>query len=230
MSQKPLTYADAGVSIDAGNALVKAIGPLARSTARAGADAELGGFGGFFDLKAAGYDDPLLVAANDAPVVVDSAGCGAANEGLGRLLGTAEARAVLGAGARLLGVARHPTPARATRHRTRRWWSRTRATSGTCRRPTARCRTVLAPAYRLRETSDDGLCCGAGGAYAALEPELSTAIRQRKVDAIRLAGERPDPLVVSANPGCAMHLGAAGLDVRHPAELLADALEERPRG
>jgi phosphoribosylformylglycinamidine cyclo-ligase len=65
MSQKPLTYADAGVSIDAGNALVKTIGPLARSTARPGADAQLGGFGGFFDLKAAGYADPLLVAAND---------------------------------------------------------------------------------------------------------------------------------------------------------------------
>src|ERR1041385_7118805 len=65
MSQKPLTYADAGVSIDAGNALVKTIGPLARSTARPGEDAELGGFGGFFDLKAAGYRDPLLVAAND---------------------------------------------------------------------------------------------------------------------------------------------------------------------
>ncbi|MGI8705589.1 MAG: phosphoribosylformylglycinamidine cyclo-ligase [Sphingomicrobium sp.] len=65
MGQKPLTYADAGVSIDAGNALVKAIAPLARSTARPGADAELGGFGGLFDLKAAGYRDPLLVAAND---------------------------------------------------------------------------------------------------------------------------------------------------------------------
>lgn len=65
MSQKPLTYADAGVSIDAGNALVKAIAPLARSTSRPGAGAELGGFGGFFDLKAAGYGDPLLVAAND---------------------------------------------------------------------------------------------------------------------------------------------------------------------
>ena len=63
--QKPLTYADAGVSIAAGNALVKAIAPLAKSTARPGANAELGGFGGFFDLKAAGYDDPLLVAAND---------------------------------------------------------------------------------------------------------------------------------------------------------------------
>ena len=65
MTQKPLTYADAGVSIAAGNALVNAIGPLARSTARPGADAELGGFGGLFDLKAAGYRDPLLVAAND---------------------------------------------------------------------------------------------------------------------------------------------------------------------
>ena len=65
MSQKPLTYADAGVSIDAGNALVKAIGPLARSTARPGAGAELGGFGGIFDPRAAGYKDPLLVAAND---------------------------------------------------------------------------------------------------------------------------------------------------------------------
>jgi len=65
MSDKPLTYADAGVSIEAGNALVKRIGPLARSTARPGADAELGGFGGLFDLKAAGYNDPLLVAAND---------------------------------------------------------------------------------------------------------------------------------------------------------------------
>ena len=65
MSQKPLTYADSGVSIDAGNALVKAIGPLAKSTARPGADAQLGGFGGFFDVKATGYRDPLLVAAND---------------------------------------------------------------------------------------------------------------------------------------------------------------------
>jgi len=59
------TYEHAGVSIAAGNALVKAIGPLAKSTARPGADAELGGFGGFFDLRAAGYKDPLLVAGND---------------------------------------------------------------------------------------------------------------------------------------------------------------------
>lgn len=59
------TYEQAGVSIAAGNALVRAIAPLAKSTRRPGADAELGGFGGFFDLKAAGFEDPLLVAAND---------------------------------------------------------------------------------------------------------------------------------------------------------------------
>ena len=59
------TYAEAGVDIAAGNALVRAIAPLARATRRAGADADLGGFGGFFDLRAAGFSDPLLVAAND---------------------------------------------------------------------------------------------------------------------------------------------------------------------
>jgi phosphoribosylaminoimidazole synthetase len=60
-----VAYADSGVDIDAGNALVDAIKPLVRSTRRPGADAELGGFGGLFDLKAAGYRDPVLVAATD---------------------------------------------------------------------------------------------------------------------------------------------------------------------
>ena len=60
-----LTYAQAGVDIDAGNALVEAIKPLARATRRPGADAALGGFGALFDLKAAGYDDPLLVSTTD---------------------------------------------------------------------------------------------------------------------------------------------------------------------
>jgi phosphoribosylformylglycinamidine cyclo-ligase len=60
-----ITYADAGVDIDAGNALVKLIAPMAKATRRAGADSDLGGFGGLFDLKAAGFTDPILVAAND---------------------------------------------------------------------------------------------------------------------------------------------------------------------
>jgi len=62
---KGLTYADAGVDIDAGNRLVDLIRPAVRATRRPGADGEIGGFGGVFDLKAAGFADPVLVAAND---------------------------------------------------------------------------------------------------------------------------------------------------------------------
>jgi phosphoribosylformylglycinamidine cyclo-ligase len=64
-AEKGLTYADAGVDIDAGNAMVERIRPILRATRRRGADAEIGGFGGLFDLKAAGFEDPILVAAND---------------------------------------------------------------------------------------------------------------------------------------------------------------------
>ena len=60
-----LTYADAGVDIDAGDRLIDAIKPLAKSTRRPGADASLGGFGALFDLKAAGFEDPLIVATTD---------------------------------------------------------------------------------------------------------------------------------------------------------------------
>jgi phosphoribosylformylglycinamidine cyclo-ligase len=67
MAEKPrgLTYAQAGVDIDAGNKMVELIKPLVRATARPGADAEIGGFGGLFDLKRIGYRDPVLVAATD---------------------------------------------------------------------------------------------------------------------------------------------------------------------
>ena len=64
-ADQPMTYLDAGVDIDAGNAFVKLIKPLAAATSRKGADGALGGFGGLFDLKAAGFIDPILVAAND---------------------------------------------------------------------------------------------------------------------------------------------------------------------
>jgi phosphoribosylformylglycinamidine cyclo-ligase len=64
-SRKSLTYADSGVDIDIGNRLVDRIRPSVRATRRPGASAELGGFGGLFDLKAAGFVDPILVAAND---------------------------------------------------------------------------------------------------------------------------------------------------------------------
>ena len=65
LTSNGLSYKQAGVDIDAGNALVEAIKPAVRSTRRPGADGEIGGFGGLFDLKAAGFVDPVLVAAND---------------------------------------------------------------------------------------------------------------------------------------------------------------------
>jgi phosphoribosylformylglycinamidine cyclo-ligase len=65
MSKDNLTYAQSGVDIDAGNRMVDMIKPLVKATARPGADAEIGGFGGLFDLKRTGFKDPILVAAND---------------------------------------------------------------------------------------------------------------------------------------------------------------------
>jgi phosphoribosylformylglycinamidine cyclo-ligase len=65
MADKGLSYASSGVDIDAGNRMVELIKPLVRATARAGADAEIGGFGGLFDLKRAGFTDPVLVAGTD---------------------------------------------------------------------------------------------------------------------------------------------------------------------
>ncbi|MGQ0672323.1 MAG: phosphoribosylformylglycinamidine cyclo-ligase [Hyphomicrobium sp.] len=64
-TSQPITYAQSGVDIDAGNALVEAIKPLVKATRRIGADADLGGFGGLFDLKRAGFKDPILVSTND---------------------------------------------------------------------------------------------------------------------------------------------------------------------
>jgi glycolate oxidase iron-sulfur subunit len=161
----------------------------------------------------------------DATVVVDSAGCGAAMKDYGHLLGTPEAAAF----ARRVRdfsewlESRDPPTVRST--------GRIVVVQDPChlrhvQKGAGAVRAVLAPAYITVDTDDDGLCCGAGGAYNALQPELAADIRDRKVAAIRrAAGGRADPLVASANPGCAMHLAAAGLDVRHPADLLAEALD-----
>jgi glycolate oxidase iron-sulfur subunit len=160
----------------------------------------------------------------DTPVVVDSAGCGAAMKDYGRLLGTEEA-AMFAARVRDFSewlVGRAPLPVRPT--------GRVVVVQDPChlrhvQHAAGAVRTMLAPAYATLDTDDDGLCCGAGGAYNALQPDPSNEIRDRKVAAIRRAAGGEEPLVVSANPGCAMHLGAAGLDVRHPADLLSEALD-----
>ena len=90
-------------------------------------------------------------------------------------------------------------------------------------------RRVLAPYLDVVELDDEGLCCGAGGAYSALQPELAATIRDRKLASIERAQRRSGATIVaSANPGCAMHLGAAGVDARHPMDLVAEAIGADP--
>ena len=162
----------------------------------------------------------------DAPILVNSAGCGAAMKDYGHLLGTAEAErfaarvvdvhewladrvGLLPAPARSLGPVIVQDPCH-LRH---------------VQKAHLPVRAVLAHVAEIVELDDDGLCCGAGGAYSALEPELAGEIRVRKLAAIARAVDRSGAKVVaSANPGCAMHLAAAGLDVRHPLDLVAEAL------
>jgi glycolate oxidase iron-sulfur subunit len=159
----------------------------------------------------------------DAPIVVDSAGCGAALADYGHLLDTDAARAFA---ARVVDVstwlADRPLP---ELHRR----DVTVVVQDPChlrhvQRAHLPVAALLARAYDVRLTADDGLCCGAGGAYSAFEPELSAAVRDRKVHALRAAAAGRPFVVASANPGCALHLTAAGLPVRHPVELLEECL------
>ena len=166
----------------------------------------------------------------DAPILVDSAGCGAAMEEYGELVGGDEARRFAErvvdvsewlaervdllpepAGERPVVIVQDPCHLRHVQ----------RAEAGV--------RTLLGRVADVVELDDDGVCCGAGGAYSALQPELAGAIRDRKLEAVDRALERSSATVLaSANPGCSMHLAAAaaerGLRVVHPVDLVAEAL------
>jgi glycolate oxidase iron-sulfur subunit len=157
----------------------------------------------------------------DAPIVVDSAGCGAALKDYGHLLGTTDAVRFSG---RVVDVHewlvphldRLPAP---VQHLGRV------VVQDPChlrhvQRAHLPVRAVLAPYATIIELDDEGLCCGAGGAYSTLHPDTARAVRERKLESIARSG---GALVASANPGCAIHLRAAGVDVRHPIELVADA-------
>ena len=164
----------------------------------------------------------------DAPIVVDSAGCGAALKDYGHLLGTPEAMAF---SARVYDVHEWLAPRLAQLP-----W-----TPASARLPFAvavhdpchlrhvqrahqHVRTVLAPYVAIVELDDEGLCCGAGGAYSAQHPEMAYAIRERKIEAIGRTGA---DVVVSANPGCTLFLAAAGVEVRHPIEVIDEAIHGR---
>ncbi|HQZ36182.1 MAG TPA: heterodisulfide reductase-related iron-sulfur binding cluster [Ilumatobacteraceae bacterium] len=169
--------------------------------------------------------DVMASMPGDALIVVNSAGCGAALKEYGHLLGTPEA-ATFAARVRDVHelVAEHIDQLHPARH------IGTVIIQDPChlrhvQRAHQSVRTVLAAVADLVELDDDGLCCGAGGAYSALQPELAAEIRERKLASLERAGANASTgVVASANPGCAMHLAAAGLTVRHPIDLLAEAL------
>jgi glycolate oxidase iron-sulfur subunit len=168
-----------------------------------------------------------------APILVNSAGCGAAMKDYGGLTGNDEAREfaarVVDANEWLAGrVDELPGPAGARS---------TVIVQDPChlrhvQRAHDSVRVLLGYVADIIELDDDGLCCGAGGAYSALQPELAGEIRDRKLASIDRAREDSGAvLVASANPGCSMHLSAVlddrGMTVRHPVDIVAGALEPK---
>jgi glycolate oxidase iron-sulfur subunit len=166
----------------------------------------------------------------DAPIVVDSAGCGAAMKDYGHLVGGASAQAFA---ARVHDFAEWLQPRRdrlSVRDTHERVVVQDPCHLRHVQRQTTPVRSILAGSHVTVDTDDDGLCCGAGGAFSALQPDLALAARDRKVAALRRAvggAALAEFRVVSANPGCSMHLGAAGVQTVHPADLLAEALDAR---
>jgi glycolate oxidase iron-sulfur subunit len=164
----------------------------------------------------------MRALAGDAPIVVDSAGCGAMLKDYGHLMGTEDA---VRFSARVRDIHEWlvphldalPSPDRARP---------AVAVQDPChlrhvQRAHGAVRLALAPFADVIELDDEGLCCGAGGAYSALHPELAGDIRDRKLASIGRSGATT---VVSANPGCAMHLAAAGVAMRHPIEIIDEAI------
>ena len=163
------------------------------------------------------------LSSDDRPILVDSAGCGAAMKDYGHLLDTDEARAFA---ARVFDI--HEWLAeRLDELPTVTPLPHCVAIQDPChlrhvQRAHPATRTVLTPFVRkLIELDDDGICCGAGGAYSVMHPELAGDIRDRKIEAI----ERVSPdLVASANPGCSMHLASGGVAAEHPMVIIDRAL------
>lgn len=175
----------------------------------------------------------IAAMPGDAPILVDAAGCGAMLQHYAELLGTPEAAAF---SARVLDVhtwldvhaAELPPPARGRARRTV-------AVQDPChlrhvQRAHGAVRSVLRRYADVVELDDDGLCCGAGGAFSVTHPDLADGIRERKLASI---ARSTAPAVASANPGCSLHLERAGIEVHHPVVVAAAAaglVEEEPGG
>jgi glycolate oxidase iron-sulfur subunit len=163
----------------------------------------------------------------DAPIVVNSAGCGAHLKDVGHLLGTDEAAVFA---ARVVDV-HELVAARVDRIASQAAATRPRvAIHDPChlrhvQRAHGSVRTALAPFADVVELDDDGLCCGAGGAYSVLHPDAAAQMRNRKVAAVERSGASA---VVSANPGCTLHLAgelaARDVTIEHPMQVIARSM------
>ncbi len=159
------------------------------------------------------------------PILVDSAGCGAVLKEYGKHLGTPEAVAF---SERVMDV-HEWLAAQADQVPSvgERGQDVTVAIHDPChlrhvQRAHQSVADVLSRYATVVTLDDEGLCCGAGGAYAAMQPELAASIRDRKLEAINRSGA---DIVASANPGCTIHLANAGVDVRHPLEIVDEAID-----
>ena len=162
-----------------------------------------------------------------APVLVNAAGCGAVMREYGELLGSAAAAEFA---TRVLDVHEwlgdhlDATAANAADGDHLRVIVQDPCHLRHVQRAHGAVRRLLGTVADVVELDDDGLCCGAGGAYSVTRPELAADIRARKVAAIERAGRRSGATIVaSANPGCMLHLRAAGVDARHPTDIVAEA-------
>ena len=166
-----------------------------------------------------------IEALGDKPILVNSAGCGAAMKEYGHLLGTDEARAFAG---RVFDIseflADHVDTLPAVDPLDLRVAIQDPCHLRHVQRVHQATRTLLGPFVReIVELEDDGMCCGAGGAFSVLQPELAGLIRDRKV--AEIDRHTPDA-VASANPGCSMHLAKAGVPTVHPMTLIDQALSQ----
>lgn len=165
----------------------------------------------------------------ESPIVVNSAGCGAALKNYGQLLATGEAErfsARVHDICEFLAQRKTALPPPSSARRT------TVAVQDPChlrhvQKLHESVRAVLQPYARLIELDDEGLCCGAGGSFSILHGDLAVAVRELKLRAIERSGAA---LVVSANPGCSLFLQAAGVDVVHPVQLIDWAISGGPDG
>jgi glycolate oxidase iron-sulfur subunit len=189
---------------------------------RGGCCGALAEHGGLADLAQKQAGRTMASIPGTGPVLVDSAGCGAMLKEYGTLFGTADAVAF---SARVFDantwMADHLDELGPTLRA-----SEPVAIQDPChlrhvQRVHHPVRSVVGRAAPVVELDDDGMCCGAGGAFAMSHPQLADDIRSRKLAAI---ARSKATVVASANPGCAIHLEWAGVDARHPISILATAV------